>query len=94
MWRKRIHNDIMGLLLRRLDCMDCFQGIIELILFGWLGCILVCSKSCLYRHHNSNNNSGNIQTAKNHYYYYGDVSFGPVFIFGGPSGGSSSSGII
>jgi hypothetical protein len=39
------------------------------------------------------NNSGNIQTAQNHYCYYGNVSFGPVFNFGGASRGSSSSSI-
>jgi hypothetical protein len=76
------------------DCVDCFQGIIEMILFGLLGCVLVRSTSCSYHHHNSNNNSnnnsGNVQTAQNHYYYYGNVSLGLSLTLAAPVGAAAA----
>lgn len=93
MTRRKSTTILLNGLAANPDCISCFQGIIEMILFGSLGCFLVRSMSCSYRHHNSNNNSGNVQTAQNHHHYYGNVSFGPVFVFGGASRGISSSSI-
>jgi hypothetical protein len=53
----------MGLLEKSPGYVDCFQGIIKMILFQMLGCILVRSTSCSYRHQNSTTTAA---TSKRH----------------------------